>query len=626
MVNGSSALRFEYVADVPWQKSPAFNLLPDTRAYLESFGKAFDKIPTKDLKISFADDVWDFNPYFSDSYNADRKIIFSGLPCELADYCKFFILHKISGKTKIVTARSLYVRFWGVIKNIFDLTSHKSIYMVTTEDILQEIRRRNVAPSTASHLYQAVYQFYYFLTVHYQIKLPVDISVLGDEKDKATSHERQQDTKLPNIPEDYFNIILSKSLSVMRDQKAEHNMRMTAAGLVFLSQTGLRLGELLSLTTDRLREKKLPKSGYIAHYVHYTAFKPSKAHQPLQEFDIFCNPLAAEAFNTMATLRKHSPLSGSNKTLFVLQPIERKRSANYIPHEKRIFRDSYKKFMLHYLWDEATAQWEGIAPAICKTKRPGETKGSYTKTTTYIPDTRQYRVHLCTSLYEQCVPLAYIQRYMGHLTETMMGYYVRPKDTYQENIQYSEKVIREIAGNNITPLGGNMLGQELKETIQKFISDNGFNVYPDIDAVVKALGDKIIIRGKTGGVCIKTSLMPCSKDARTNEMMCAYNLCPNLFHFFYMVDISYLNFKTLQSTYRVMRDGGKTKAAQKELAKIRDLINRRIIPELKELDKEIAQNGVNVILDRYPSLLEIIENREEIGKEIEEWKVKQLHA
>ena len=68
------------------------------------------------------------------------------------------------------------------------------------------------------------------------------------------------------------------------------------------------------------------------------------------------------------------------------------------------------------------------------------------------------------------------------------------------------------------------------------------NIETDIDAIMETIGDKVIIRGKTGGVCIKTSFMPCSKDARTNELLCSYNLCPNLFHFYYMIDVSYLNF------------------------------------------------------------------------------------
>ena len=204
----------------------------------------------------------------------------------------------------------------------------------------------------------------------------------------------------------------------------------------------------------------------------------------------------------------------------------------------------------------------------------------------------------------------------------MMGYYVRPKDTYQENIQYSEKVIREIAGEDVTPLGGNMLGEDINENIKKFIADNGFNVQTDVEAIVKALGDNVIIRGKTGGVCIKTSLMLCSKDARINEMMCAYNLCPNLFHFYYMVDVSYMNFQTLQDTYKAMKDEGKTKAAQKELSKMRDLLNRKLIPEMDELDKEIEVKGFNTILDRHPSLLDIMTNREDIRKEIEVWRTK----
>ena len=136
---------------------------------------------------------------------------------------------------------------------------------------------------------------------------------------------------------------------------------------------------------------------------------------------------------------------------------------------------------------------------------------------------------------------------------------------------------------------------------------------------MKELGDKVIIRGKTGGVCIKTSLMPCAKDARTNQMMCAYNLCPNLFHFYYMIDVSYLNFKTLQDTYETMKKNNNIKAAQKELNKLKDLLRRRLIPELDELEKELARKGFETIINQHPSLVEIIENKDNIREEIELW-------
>ena len=188
-----------------------------------------------------------------------------------------------------------------------------------------------------------------------------------------------------------------------------------------------------------------------------------------------------------------------------------------------------------------------------------------------------------------------------------------------QNIKYSEQVIKEITEEDLTPLGGNLIGEDIKNNIQKFINDNNLNIKTDIDSIMKELGDKVIIRGKTGGVCIKTSLMPCAKDARTNQMMCAYNLCPNLFHFYYMIDVSYLNFKTLQDTYETMKKNNNIKAAQKELNKLKDLLRRRLIPELDELEKELARKGFETIINQHPSLVEIIENKDNIREEIELW-------
>ena len=622
MIDGSSALKFDYVDNVPWGKSPAFAFSDNTQHYIDAFKNVVDKIPTKDLKISFDDDVWDFNPYFDGAASKQQKFNFTELSSDLAEYCKFFVLHKISGKTKISTVAVRYVNFSSIMLSIFKNTSHKTLHVVTTDDIVNEIKRRNASPSTTHNLYQSAYQFYYFFTKNYKLNLPVDISALDKESIKAKSIDKQTDTKLPDIPDAYFNAILNKSLDVMRNKNEDSDMRMTAAAIVLISQTGLRLGDFLELTTDRLFEKKLSKSGNTTHYIHFTERKPSKAHQPLLEFDIFCNSLSKEAFEVMKKLRLKSELSTNNKTLFILSASEHTNARHYVPHTHDQFRKMYHKFMYKHLPTESTTEWEGISPLKYAIHRYSKEKGGVEQINLYVPDSRQYRVHLCTTLYNRGVPLVYIQRYMGHLSDYMMGYYVRPKDTYQENIKYSEEVIREIAEDNTTPLGGNMLGQELKENIQKFIADNGFNVHADIEAIVKALGDKVIIRGKTGGVCIKTSLMPCSKDVRTNEMLCAYNLCPNLFHFYYMVDVSYLNFQTLQETYKAMLESGKTKAAQKELVKLKDIINRRLLPELDELDKEINLKGFDAILDKHPSLVEIMENRDEIRKEIESWRMK----
>lgn len=622
MIDGTSALYSEYVEGIPWEESPPFAFTPDTKAYLDAFRSALDHIPTKDLKIRFDDNVWDFNPYLKNVNSKENKFLFDTLPDDLAGYCKFFVLYKISGKTKISTTNLRFSTFCSVILNIFQRTTHKDIYLVTTDDIQNEISRRNASPYTNHNLYQALYQVYYFLQYYYKLSLPVDLEVLEKENLRWKVIAIQTDAKLPDIPDEYFDAILNTAIKVMRNPNESYNARMIGASLVFISQTGLRLGDFLALTTDRLFTKRLVKSGHETNYVHFTERKPSKAHQPLLEFDIFCNSLATEAFLLMKNLRQSSELSKGNEFLFVLSENTFKSSLPPMPHTKNQFNVHYKRFMYEHLPIESTTEWEGISPCKFPADHYYRRKGITSPVTLYIPDTRQFRVHLCTSLYNKGIDLLYIQKYMGHLSDYMMGYYVRPKDTYQENIKYSEKVIREIAGESTVPLGGNNQGPEIMENIKKFIADNNFNVETDIEAIVKAFGDKVVIRGKTGGVCIKTSLKPCSKDERTNEMMCAYNLCPNLFTFYYMIDVSYMNFKTMQETYAEMRHTGKLKDAQKEVMKIKDLIKRRLLPELNELDKEISIHGFDTILNRHPSLLEIMENREEIRKEIETWRMK----
>lgn len=615
MVEGNLAC--EYIDNIPWDKSPAFAFSGDTKSYMQAFKNIVDVLPVGDMKVSFDSDVWDFNPYIKEGNTADYKFIFTDVPEEIKDYCKFFVLYGIMGKRKIPTINIRYSNFKSVYLGISDKTSHKSLFVMTTKDIQDEIVGRNDAPSTAHNLYESVYQVYDFLFKNYKLKLPVELKTIKDLgiKEKNLSKKNTEDSKIPNIPEQYFVKILNKCLELLRNEEIDYSTRMTAALIVILSQTGLRLGDLLCLTVNNLIEKKLAKSGNVAYYIHYTAKKPSKSHAPLLEFDIFSNSLATEAFKLMIKLRKTCDTSKGHKYIYVLPSVA--RSKDEYPLQRNRFIKEYKKLMYNYLPSESSMEWEGVNPCIFEIWN-SETK-EREKVTLNIPESRQYRVHLCTALYEKGVPLVYIQRYMSHLSDYMMGYYVRPKDTYQENINYSEQVIREIVEEDITPLGGNLIGDDIRQNIQKFIKVNGFNVKTDIDAIMKELGSKVIIRGKTGGVCIKTSLMPCSKDARTNEMMCAYNLCPNLFHFYYMIDVTYLNFKTLQETYTSMKSNGNVKAAQKELNKLKDLARRRLIPELDELEKELNKKGFDTVVDLHPSIIEIIENKDDIRKEIDLW-------
>lgn len=623
-------LAYDYVDAIPWDKNPAFAFSNDSQYYLDAFKNIVDRVPIKGSTIKFDSDVWDFNPYFEGINDASYKLIFNDLPHAMIDYCKFFVLYKIMNKTKISTAKLRLGDIKTLVLYISKNTGHDSLYLISTEDIVNEIRRRNISPSGAHNLYESAHQFYEFIKYNYGMDIPVDIDLLDKlgTKEKKVAKQMLEETKVPDIPGALFDSILDIAVTLMRSKDTSYNVRATACELVMLTQLGLRVSDLTALQTDQLLSKRLPQIGQTVHYIHYKSRKPSKPHDKTLEFDIFCNSLCSEAFLVLTKIRGQVPLSKGNKYLYVLQKL-RESDTNELPTPTYRFNSLYRDMLRDYLLEVVAKDWPGINKTKIQTRK-GSLKGkkkdsqSSKKEMVYlsIPKTEQYRVHLCTALYEHNIPLSYIQKYMGHLSEFMLGYYIRPKDTYQENIEYSERIIREVAGKeDLVPLGG-QLGSEMKEGIKKFISDKKLNVMTDIDAVIKEFGDKLIIRGKSGGVCIKTSVVPCAKDARTNEIYCAYNMCPNLFHFYYMADISLTDLRKQEKLYDYLMENGNTKAAQKELNKLKAIAGSRLIPELDEMDKEIQRKSVTDIAEQHPQLIDIIENEVSIRQEVHQWTTK----
>lgn len=75
--------------------------------------------------------------------------------------------------------------------------------------------------------------------------------------------------------------------------------------------------------------------------------------------------------------------------------------------------------------------------------------GKYVK---YISFT-QMRVHVCTELYRKGCPLEYIEKFMSHLSAEMTGYYIRPRNTVQENLAESTKILKDIVTKEALPIG-----------------------------------------------------------------------------------------------------------------------------------------------------------------------------
>ncbi len=84
----------------------------------------------------------------------------------------------------------------------------------------------------------------------------------------------------------------------------------------------------------------------------------------------------------------------------------------------------------------------------------------------------------------------------------MAFYYVRPKNSIQENIDASLRVLKEMVTKDAIPIGAD---KGLVTRIDEFITKNKFSVEADLDTICEKLAKEIPIRIKTGGVCIKSS-------------------------------------------------------------------------------------------------------------------------
>ena len=596
-----------YVKNIPWEKTSKKCFMDDNNKYEEAFKSVLEYVPNSDNKITYSENVWDFNDYYKDINSKDYIIYFNKASEDYRDYLKMFVIYKITQKSKVSTIKTRIFCFISII-NAIKNEQNKPFSLITTDDIKNEIESRNIISSTKHNLYVAAYLIYEFIIKNYELSLPVDINELQKKSAEDRAISKKESTKIPNIPEDYYSIILTKAIETLDNEKASYNRRMTAGLIIIETQTGLRTQDLLGLKVSDLHEKKLPVSDVMCNYLHFQTRKPSKAHSDMLEFDIYASQLCADAFNKMSILRKKCVYK-NEPYLYVLD--SSKNSTNKYPIETNRLRIEYRKFFLEELKNLTCEKWEGITPV-------NHIQGGKTYKLN-IPEIRQYRVHLATALYNNGVSLNYIKKYLGHLSEYMLGYYVRPKNPGHENAKYAERIVKKIAGDDMTPLGS--MGAELKQNLQQFIKEGKYNVKSDTSKILNDLGENLVIREKGPGLCcIKTTIIPCKYDARTDKMLCAFGTCPNIFHFFDMINVSYMQFHELQNSYQKNKDNGFKRAAEKELNKLKSFCKGRLTPELDELERVVKTKGLSAFVKQYPDLQYYATNIDNIRKEIQLWE------
>lgn len=607
---------------------------------------ALDHLPFSKVDVYYSDDRWNLGGYSSLNINRSNFIFtFDKLDSELKNTLKNYVILKIlENRVKIQTVHSYYVgvySFFRYLESNGIFTISDASYLMLKR-YLEGIRNDGHMKLRLCKIH--IKDFYLNYSANFQDIDSKGLMKLFEHGSKRAHQAYVEEHKTPDIPDEYYARFVSACVSMAENEDLHFAIRGYACIYIILSQTGIRIGELLDLRTHSLKTTTI-FDGEEANYLVYNTWKREEGNNTYSEVTTFINPLCKKAFLLLVDLYRDRRKALELDYLFMGGV--RTNSVKSFPITPAHFKGGSEPFFIKM--DELELletinlpdqKHPALSTYLASGKRRVLSKRfvapTYAKTITR-PNTQGFRFYVCSELHRKGVSLQYVQKFMSHLSHEMASYHVNPKTTPQEDMEYSLTVLRNIVTGHEKVLGD---FKGLSEKIQEYIAANNLNIETDIDAICEKLALKIPIRRKAGGVCIKSSMLrECGYDAATNDFYCAYGVCPNVFHFYYMADITYRQCKELEKDIGInkLREiefyaerGKKLSKIDKSLypVQIQKTMNmlgtitvRRLIPELEELKNMLSKYGVSQIYEEHPELKDIIENLESIEKEVSTWKL-----
>lgn len=597
--------------------------------------KALNKLPFDKFDIYYSDDLWDFS-LASNLNITKRSLRFNfGLMGNSAfkdDVKNYVLLSILENKKKIQT---IYCRFHTIktffleVENKYHVYNIEDISIPIVKGYLTMIRDTSSVVQLRK-IKSTLKTFFMQYSANFKNVASKGLLNLFEQDDPKAFKAYQYAHRSQDIPKDYFNQLVSACIQIMNDETEALHDRGTACLYIILSQTGLRIGEILGLRVGCVHTTSI-FNGEEAHYLEYSTWKREEGNNTSTSALTYVNELTYEAYNILIQIYAERRQKFDLDYLYMGGKNPSKKS---FPFNSEMFKRTAFRFFIK-LDNMGLLETVNLAPDKYPTlhvfnsgipnmvrngkTEPGKTLSEKVNTVTF-PDSQQFRFHCCSVLADKGVPLEYIQRFMSHLTNEMVHYHILPQSSPQEDMEFSLKTLREVASGKAKILGDN---KGLSDSIKKFIEENNFKVATDLDEICETLAKKIPIRQKTGGVCIKSSqLRECSMDAKTNEFYCAYGVCPNIVHFYYMADVTYRQCKELKETININKERGHMRQVEKETNMLYNIAKTRLLPELEDLKSVIERDGFESVYEMHPEVQPIVENMDTIEKEAITWSTK----
>lgn len=596
-----------YISNIPWDDYKHQIFSENIEEYIQNINHVLGEYTAENPLINFEDDVWDFSPYRQDIEKCGLRINLSKAnPC-YRSFLKFFLIQRLSERLGIRSIIRTAKNVIQVMEAVIAEKRIKSVSLISDEDILSFVLRKNISPNTQFNLIYITALFLEFTNCNFKIPILIDYGRLYKIA-KDINRESYGDNKTPTIPDEFFEIIKTACIRALHDDSLPLNTRMTAGIILIESQTGIRNEDLMNIKATDVKE--ISYSGFTYHYLDFETRKPSKSDTYFRHCRCRLNELCMDAINTMMELGKTIREKTGADFLYVLEMAYTNAAKEVtFPVGKSRFRGQYISMMKRLIPEECAMEWEGVHTTVINGKKLS------------IPSMRQYRVFVCSDLYRQGASLASIMKTMGHLSSAMEGYYVRQKEIWQDaRAEAARQIIKAVTEEKTVPVG-NPKAKQMNHVITKVVDETKVNIAASSEEIIGSLGKELIVRTKPGGFCIRTG-RTCAEDYKTDQALCAYDECPNIFYFYFNIATAYDDMKNAERTYQGALSEGHKREAEKEKYKIVNIAKRRIIPMLDELERMLLASTPEEMEEKHPGMAETIRQKDEIRKEAMEWITK----
>ncbi len=398
------------------------------------------QIPTIRHIVNFDSDIWDARKGFTMTKSCNNIIKFTNCHPEAKTLIKSFAAQELDDGKKFSTLHGTIPLLIRTMNAAIEESGRGHFYFISTQDVLNGINRI-FSNSDYDKLatFTLIERFLKFTASTIDVRLNVNskelkwarIAFYNEVKDYL-KHK-----PIPDIPDDYFDLIINKCDEVLRDETLPLNDRLIAGIILINSQLGLRISEIVALEVD-CRDVWPCSDGVVRPFITYNSIKASRGDVESLPFKTFCNSICEETLEYYLELRKRCIYADKTDFLYVLDPRKGSPCNGEFPVSPGAFNEQYRIFFAHYLREEARKDWGQITRI--KTKIRGDEE------LLSIPSIHSFRKHFFSSLAKAGVPYDFIDAAAAHTPDEDLS--------HEYTLGYTPPEVKELSREQVDTIIG----------------------------------------------------------------------------------------------------------------------------------------------------------------------------